>query len=267
MVEENQDSQQKPKRKRGLFPSLPLRQTLELPEAIFELGQGESPVRRVYVFDRLDRAPESGTSNNLVAAARTGYGLIHTDGDFFNLTERGKAIFEDNKHRRQEAIYDALFSNDIFANFMSSYGSRPLREDRVMVDIISRDFGLEQKNAKTCWNVFKSNIFDYGLVKTLSGGPTILPRDEALKEYADESVIEDDDETIENLTSDDIPESNINSEDVRRKQLALAKDEQIATQFHFNIQIHIPENATAEAYNNIFKSIADHLLGRNRNDE
>lgn len=33
-------------------------------------------------------------------------------------------------------------------------------------------------------------------------------------------------------------------------------------QFHFNIQIVLPENATQDTYDNIFKSIATHLLNR-----
>lgn len=37
---------------------------------------------------------------------------------------------------------------------------------------------------------------------------------------------------------------------------------EIIPQFHFNIQIVLPENATQDTYDNIFKSIATHLLNR-----
>ncbi len=37
---------------------------------------------------------------------------------------------------------------------------------------------------------------------------------------------------------------------------------EIVPQFHFNIQIVLPENATQDTYDNIFRSIATHLLNR-----
>ena len=36
----------------------------------------------------------------------------------------------------------------------------------------------------------------------------------------------------------------------------------VIPQFHFNIQIHLPDNSTPEVYDAIFHSIAKHLIGR-----
>jgi hypothetical protein len=41
-----------------------------------------------------------------------------------------------------------------------------------------------------------------------------------------------------------------------------ASADKIKPQITFNIQVVLPENATSETYDNIFKSIATHLLGR-----
>jgi hypothetical protein len=61
---------------RGAFPRVPLKDTLELIRAIYALGHGEN-VRRVSVFDRLNRKPDSGTSRTMVSSANSGYELIN----------------------------------------------------------------------------------------------------------------------------------------------------------------------------------------------
>src|SRR5258706_484321 len=92
-TDSKESGKNKEKRAKGAFPRLALSKVLELPEMIYELGEG-TPVRRLTVFDRLGKSSESSTSRELIIASGGGYGLT-TGGytaDFLNVTERAREI-------------------------------------------------------------------------------------------------------------------------------------------------------------------------------
>jgi hypothetical protein len=255
----NTDSNKdKDKRTRGAFPRLPLADVIELPKTIFELGQGRQ-VRRLRVFQELKKSPNSSTSRMLITTSNS-YGLTSGgyNAEFLEITNRGKEIVgasaESSKYR---AIYDALFSNDIFSKFMAEYNQKRVPDDTIAIDYFQHDQGLSLEDAKICWQVIKSNISAYGLIQDVAGRKTIISREMALERLSDEARPEPQTFMPQASSEQDGKQSRTNAQ-----LRAMANSGIVTPQIHFNIQVVIPENASPETYDAIFKSIAVHLLGR-----
>ena len=258
-------------RKRGLFPRYPLKSVLEIPEKIYDLGHGLR-VRRLEVLDRLGRQPNSSTSRMMITTAgQSGYGLINGgyNADFLELTERGMQVVSESDERKKfEAIYDALFSNDIFSDFIARFFDKSFSVDSVVLDYLSTTHGLNKSDAEACWNVIRQNIKDYGLTQTLSGREVVISREIAMKKLGFQN---DDKKPVDVSPTDSPTIKEIPSEDVvpePKQTVHLPKGMQgtVTPEFHFNIQIHLPPDATPEKYDAIFKSIGKYLLGNQEDD-
>jgi len=248
------------KRARGVFPRLQLSKTLELPEKIFEIGMGE-PVRRLTVMDRLGKSPDGGASRSLIIASNTGYGLTtgSYNSDFLNLTDNGQRIVSaKTESEKYIAIYDVLFSNELFSGLVSHFKDRGIPDNEVVVDYLVQNYSLSRKDAEAFWIIAKDNLLEFNLVQQFSGKSLIISQDAALELMKQPKKIstEPQGQTISEL-HDKLPLSH--PEDKREKP---THAEPIVPQFTFNIQIVLPENSSLETYDNIFKSIATHLLHR-----
>lgn len=249
------------KRIRGAFPRLPLSKVLELPEAVYRLGEGE-PVRRVVVFDHLHKSAESSTSRALTIASSAGYGLTVGGKEAVNLglSDKGKRVAMANgAHAKRQAIYDVLFSNEIFSSVIERFTDRGIPLDDVAIEFLKNSHNLPQPDAQVAWSVFKENITDFDLYQELSGKKVIISPDHALEILKQRSGTESPDEKNNAIT-----ETQTRTE-ASGKPGAIAQHSTtagIVPQFHFNIQIVLPDSATPETYDNIFRSISTHLLGR-----
>lgn len=204
MTEDNQTqispitpSTSKDKRKRGVFPRLSFKKTIELPRAILALGQGE-PVRRVKIFDHLGKSAGSGPSRNLITVSGM-YGL--TSGGFqaehLELTDLGKKIVTNGDIG---LIYEILFNNDIFSKFIEYWKDKVIPEDDIASDWLVRNFHLVQEDAKSFWAVMKENIEDYHLTEQLSGKQVITSKEVAMKNYGTETIVNDNPTTLVDTT-------------------------------------------------------------------
>jgi hypothetical protein len=140
----------KKKRAVGAFPRLSIKKSLELAETIYQLGEGEA-VRRLTVFKKLNRSPDSGASRTLITASGGGYGFT-TGGynaEYLGLTERGrKAVSSPDQRSRYQAIYDAMYSNDIFKSFIGKFFQKGFPIDDVALgylkDELIQPFGAKR---------------------------------------------------------------------------------------------------------------------------
>lgn len=168
------------KKKKGVFPRLSLKKALELPRAIYAVGQGE-PVRRLKVFDHLGKAPGSGPSRVLIIVSGM-YGL--TDGgfqaDYLKLTDLGKRVAT---NENLGLIYEILFKNDIFSKFIEYWKEKALPEEDIASDWLIRTFSLTPDDAKSFWAVIKENIQDYQLTEQLSGKRVVISKEVALQSH------------------------------------------------------------------------------------
>jgi hypothetical protein len=237
---------------------------MEIPRAIYELGHGE-PVRRRRVFDHLGRSADSGPSRSLVAAANTGYGLINGNSrsEYLDLTPLGlKIVSESNERSRREAMHEVLFSNDIFAEFVEHFHDRPLPRDEIATDYLAKTYGFVEADAEAFFEVIKDNLSAHGLLQELSGKPIVMNRTAAVESLGTAQDNRPEPEPRMSAESQEELAERADEEDSGLPRRFRSGTNELVPQFHFNIQIVLPIEAAPETYDNIFRSISTHLLGR-----
>jgi hypothetical protein len=239
-------------KKRGAFPRIPLKSVLELVDGIFELGHGD-PVRRRTAFEQIGRSPDSSASYTLISAANGGYGLVTggKNATHLGLTTDGQKLARTKGEDRKKAAIDVLFANDYFAALVDKFSDRPFPLDSIAVDFLQRDHSLEDTDAESCWSVAKDNIFDYGLYEESGNKQVILPRGHAYEAVGATEPAEPPDSSV-------IKPSTVAP--VLNPKKEAPQSGRRPTQIAFNIQVVLPDNASAETYDAIFRSIAKNLL-------
>jgi hypothetical protein len=246
---------------RNQFPRIALSKVLVLAKQIYELGEGD-PVPRLVVFDRLGKSPDSGTSRMLVTTSNA-YGL--TTGSYqaerLGITDRGRSIVEatDQGVVRSYAV-KALLDNNLFTLFYEKYQNKGIPQEAVAVDYLKRAGNLSEADAKSAYQVFIANLNDFGFIKEMSGRMTVVSQDLMDVKVLDQNSADVMPPTlgVKASGSESGGESNGNGAGTGDLPQALVP------QFNFNIQVQLPENATAETYDAIFKSMAEHLLKTSR---
>jgi len=254
------DVSAKGKRAKGMFPRLSLNKVIEVPKAIYDIGEG-APVRRLSVFHKLGKSSESSTSRTLITVSNGMYNLT-TGGynaEFLGITERGKAIVAPaSESSKYKAIIETLFENDIFSAFITKFGGKGLN-DEVAIDYLKDTHKLIDSDAKTALEVFKENINDHRLMQEFSGRKVIISREMALEALSKStpSPTANDSSAVSGPPSEQPPFTphSVNNGVISHRNNGIP-------QFHFNIQIHLPDNSPPEVYDAIFHSIAKHLIGR-----
>jgi hypothetical protein len=95
-----------------------------------------------------------------------------------------------------------------------------------------------------------------------SGGKLILTRKDVEKDWSPEEKKEEKTNSDEQVTRFPHPPGPTPPTSTPTIPLSVPVSSDIVPEFHFNIQIHLPAEATPDKYDAIFKSIAIHLLGR-----
>ncbi len=168
------------------FPTMPLQEALTLANAIHEFAGGQQ-VRRLTVFDKMDKSPSSGQSRNLVTNSAK-YGLTNGSygAEFLSLTELGNrasnpeaSVVEKTKARFESAIeripgfkclYEKLLGNKL-----------PSRE--VLRDYAT-DCGVKADDSSLCVDIFVGNAKFLGILRVLSGAERIVSIDQSMEEIA-----------------------------------------------------------------------------------
>ncbi len=260
MVDENVNTTKKVvenKSGKSIFPRMTLSKVLPLVKAIYELGEGDS-VPRLIVFDKLGKSPESGPSRMLVSTSNA-YGL--TTGSYqaerLGITERGKAIVtSEDPVKTQGYAVQILLSNNIFKTFYEKLVNKSVPTEPMGIDYL-KQAGLNDSDAKTAYGVFIENLKTYGFTKELSGNLRVIPMTMMEAKIPDHSNTKEKTGREPGIPSGTPPEQ-IKGDEAKQKSPTLSSV--LTPQFNFNIQIEIPDNASKETYDNIFKSIAENLL-------
>jgi hypothetical protein len=191
--------------------------------------------------------------------ANGGYGLIEGsyNADYLKLTERGiKIASASNDYEKTQAIYDALFGNDIFAAFVQRFANKNVPSAEVATDYLKESQRLSAEDAKVCFDVMLENLDDYGLITELSGKRVIVPRVMALEKLTKPNSGKSD----QPVPLPETEEGSIQNNEAIDSTPQKIRQQKLIPQFNFNIQIQLPENATPEVYDSIFRSIAEYLL-------
>src|SRR5215208_1272365 len=84
------------------FPAAPFEETLEIPMAIQQYASGQR-IRRMTLFDKLDRSPESGTSRQLITnSGRYSLTTGSYKAEWLELTELGRIATADDVPEREK---------------------------------------------------------------------------------------------------------------------------------------------------------------------
>jgi hypothetical protein len=245
------------------FPRIALNKVLELSEKIYELGQGDT-VPRLVVFDGLGKSASSGPSRMLVTTSN-GYGL--TTGNYnaprLGLTDAGKDITSTTDTAQKSAKLADLMLKEgtLFQKFYSYYTDKNVPVEAMAVDFLKREGGLKDEDAKVAFDVFMTNLRDFGFTKELSGKETIVSR-----ELVDLPMIQTMTQPV-NATSQPTLTMQAPSEvqpqaGSTAAAMHLASTMTTVPQFNFNIQIELPNDSSPETYDAIFRSISEHLLSK-----
>ena len=171
-------------RKERKFPALTFGEALLLAEGIQRYAAGKK-VRRLTLFEKLDKEPDSSESRRLVTASGQ-YGLTKGSyqAEFLELTPEGnEATSEDSpeakklsarfnlaikKHSPFEFIYEKIKGNKL-----------PAKE--VIGDYLS-EANVEEDEKAECIDTFILNAKFLGLLRTIGGSERLLPVEQAIEE-------------------------------------------------------------------------------------
>lgn len=235
------------------FPVLPIESVLPLAATILREGlSGE--LRRLTLFDRLNRSPDSGTSRQLVTLSSR-YGL--TTGGYqaetISLTEAGRAIASEAPsfpHTRKILFNCAI---DQFPPFQQLYDK--LRNQRVPAEDVLRNelrkLGINTTDCRLAADVFLENARYVGLVREVSGNERVIPIDQVLEESA--------------LSGEGCSEqSEVPQRDLESPVAVAPVGDSTAggPSLHIDVQVHIDSSATSEQIDQIFASMAKHLYNK-----
>lgn len=172
------------RRKRALrpFPACSFEEALGFAKSILEYGSGK-PVRRLSLFDHLQKSPESGPSRQLITNAGR-YGLIKGSyaADQLELTSVGARAVDEEFSRREQAkarIDLAILEIEPFKRLYERFSGAKLPARAALTDAI-REFDVLGDLAEEAVDTFVVNLRYVGLLQTLSGAERILTIDHFL---------------------------------------------------------------------------------------
>ena len=172
----------KRKRAQRPFPACSFEEALEFAKELFDYGSGK-PVRRLSLFDHLQKSPESGPSRQLITNSNK-YGLIKGGyaTEQLELTADGiKAIDEESSIREQTKARIQLAVEQIepFAKLYERFSGNKLPARAALIDA-TREFDVPPELAEESVDTFVVNLRFLGLLKTLSGAERIITKDHLL---------------------------------------------------------------------------------------
>ncbi len=151
-----------------------------------EIGGGANEVRRVTLFDHLNRSPESGASRQSITNSSR-YGL--TKGGYqaetLTLTEDGSRAVNPDASPREKARAKfklAIAGVPPFNALYERFSGGKLPAQQVMRDFLVGQEETSEQDAKEAVELFILNAREIGLVQTLSGAERILTLDHMLDE-------------------------------------------------------------------------------------
>jgi hypothetical protein len=175
----------KPRQERK-FPALTFEEALTIPNAIQKYAAGQK-VRRLIVFEKLNKEPDSIESRRLVTASGQ-YGLTRGgyQAEYLELTPEGNEASSDAipPTKRLQARFNLAIEKHTPFSFLYKKlkgGRMPAKE--VMADSLSEE-RVEDDEKAECIDTFILNMKFLGLLKTIAGSERIIPIEQALEEIA-----------------------------------------------------------------------------------
>jgi hypothetical protein len=171
------------------FPASSFEDALLLAEAIQKYAAGHR-VRRLTIFDHLQKAPDSGWSRQLITnSSRYGLTAGSYQAEFLELTPEGRTATSPDAAARE--ILAARFRLAIsqvepFAKLYEQFKGNKVPNASVMRDFLVEQ-GYTEAEVAECVDTFLVNVKFLGILRTLSGAERLLPIEHVLEELPSSS--------------------------------------------------------------------------------
>ena len=240
--------------RKSLFPPNSIEEALLLAQTIWQQNAG-NPMRRITMFNALDRQPESSTSRALITAS-AGYGI--TDGsyksDVIKLTDVGVAIMKEGD---ATAKLNAVLGVDIFRAFYDRYRDAVIPGQAAAMDFL-RAQGIPEGNAASCLEVILKNGRQVGLIQEISGKERIIDPEHVREEFLRRAQHPTD--RMAQPIADELERTPAAGQ-APGFASASTQDHHLPM-LHIDVQIHISADAKPDQIDQIFASMAKHLYGK-----
>ena len=254
---EGQVAEQPNRRGRGSnkpFPVMKFEDVLVLPESVSAHGVN-GRIRRITLFDRLGKSPESGLSRQLITDSGK-YGL--TSGgytaEYIEITETGSEVLSSGQPTEtllSKKFECTIAKFEVFRQLYERLVSQRVPADDVLEDLF-RQAGIQSSDLKSAASVFVDNLRYLGLIREMSGSERIISIEQLLEELPASS----EDSSLESPSAEP-PSESVTTVD--RNGSAAVETKRPA--LHIDIQVHIDATASPEQIDFIFASMAKHLYG------
>lgn len=226
---------------KSLFPAVAIEEAQQIARVIAEKNAGQ-PMRRIDVFEALGRKPDSGPSRNLVTASG-GFGLTQGSyaADQLVLTDLGRRLAVEGD---KTAMIDAVLNVEVFKKFFETYKGKALPDDIPAKSFLAAQ-GIPTSRTEACWNLVRENGEQSGLIREISGGSRVLPRDHAIERLG------------VNLIGGKEEAKHVGGKVAEKAKHAA---EIGLPSLNINLEIHLPADAKPEVYEAIFASMRKHLI-------
>jgi hypothetical protein len=173
----------KPSRQRSSFPASSFEEATEIATVMHKLG--DRRIRRVTIFDELDRSPESGPSRQLITnSSRYGITTGSYKAEWIELTDAGFTATDPDaaERSRRRAQFDlAIAGIPPFKALHTEFVERKLPSQSVMRDFLA-DTEFARDDVQALIDTFIVNAKFVGVLKTISGAERLISIDHALDE-------------------------------------------------------------------------------------
>jgi hypothetical protein len=174
---------------RRLFPALSFGEALSLANAIQEHGSGQ-PIRRLTLFEALDRSPDSGSTRKLITSSAQ-YGITNGgySAEVLSLTPLGTTASDPNAAPGTKLAARAELAITGIAPFKAIY--EQYKGSRVPAIEVLRDAaratGVPEDEVAECVETFLANARELSLIRNIGGSEHLISIEQAVEEASAES--------------------------------------------------------------------------------
>jgi hypothetical protein len=166
------------------FPPVPFVSVLALAEAIQQYGAGQ-PTRRLTIFDKLGKSPESSASRMLITnSARYGLTKGNYASEIIELTPLGAVATSPDSPPREKAAARfklAIESVPAFRFLYERNVGKRVPSPEVLQDSLG-EIDISEELRKQAVDLLLENLKDLGLLRTVAGAERIISIDQLLEE-------------------------------------------------------------------------------------
>lgn len=165
------------------FPTASFEEAMDLASVIQH--NGVTKMRRLTIFETLQKSPDSGPSRTLVTnSSRYGLTVGGYQAEHIELTEIGKAATDPDGNPRDQlkARFTCAVENiEPFKYLYERLANNKLPSEAVLNDLL-REYGIPDHDLKQCAEIFIVNAQFLGLLRTIAGAQRLLKIDHVIEE-------------------------------------------------------------------------------------